>query len=398
MKRFILLFFYSTLISISYSQTMQATIKRGRDINTIDIYAKSSASFSQKDDGITLSLAIPANYSPAPVAIPGKTPNGTGPVTSISGIRPNFLVNNIGTTEREVVVNTETINGVLHYVYAFLFSGTATAEHSWEAGVEQLLASISWGGCTSANCLSSIKLVSLPNGGENIKQAYWYFQVSPSGDITNYTSPFYANPDALPPVSGGSTTALSLIELSTEISLPVKLVSFKGESGNCSATLSWDATEEAGFAYYAVERSNDGITFNEVKRFAVFANNTSIRSYHFTDEGSPAGTVFYRLRMADDGGRYEYSAVKPVTSNCDGKSTITVYPTLSSGVVHVKLPPGMEQAKLKMINTLGEEVAFNTEKSLNRTMSLKKFTNGTYIVRVINNNLIIKNIKVVLQQ
>ncbi len=289
MKRLMLLLFFLPLVSFCYSQTVQATIKRGSNMNTIDIYAKSSASFSQKDDGITFSLAIPAIYTPEPTVVtPGKTPNGTGPVTGIGGIRPGFIVNNIGTLEREVVVSTETINGVPHYVYVFLFSGTSTADHAWVAGVEQLMASIAWSGCTSANCLSSIKLVSLAGSGDN-RRAYWYFQVSPSGDLTNYPNPFYANPDALPPVSGGSTdgSALSLIQLSTNILLPVKLLSFKSESANCNATLSWQATEEAGFAYYAVERSEGTMPFHEIARVEAPVNSTAARSYSVVDDTPP---------------------------------------------------------------------------------------------------------------
>ncbi|MEJ7740510.1 MAG: T9SS type A sorting domain-containing protein [Chitinophagaceae bacterium] len=401
MKSLVTPFILLALIPYSYSQsTMQATIKKGIDINTIDLYARSSANFSQRDDQITFSLAIPAAYAPAPsILTPGKTPNGTGPVLGLTGIRPNFLVNNIGTAEREVVVSTETINGVAHYVYVFLFSGTALNPRSWVAGQEQLLVTLSWGGCTSANCLASIKLVNLPNGGPN-QLAYWYFQVSPLGDITNYPTPFYANPEALAPVNGGSPNGslLSLIELATLRSLPARLLSFKGEARNCNADLSWQATQEANFAYYAIERGTGDGSFQEVGRVNALTSNSSVKSYSFTDDSSPAGSFLYRLRLVDRDGKYAYSTNTKISLNCRGKNYIIVYPSPSNGIVNVKLPPGYEQAKIRIMNSRGEEVLFNTGNNLTRIMNLKKLANGTYIVQVIHNGKMTESNKIILNQ
>ena len=193
MKTSFLYFLFFASAFTSYGQTMQATIKPGTTPRTIDIYLKPSASFSQKDEAMTFVLAIPADVLPAPtMGSSGVTTNATGPVSGITGLQPDFLIDNLGSTQREVYVSTETINSTSYYIYTFIFAGTAAANHDWTADVEQQIFSIQFNGCTS-NCdpLNEL-LVNLPNGGTN-GNAYWYFQANTLGDITNYSAPFYAN-------------------------------------------------------------------------------------------------------------------------------------------------------------------------------------------------------------
>ncbi|TDH18324.1 hypothetical protein EXU57_23490, partial [Segetibacter sp. 3557_3] len=217
MKNFFLLLLLLGIITPGISQvTMQGTIKRGSTPNTVDIYLKPSASFSQKDESLTFVLAVPASVAPAPtMGSAGVTPNTTGPVSNISGLQPNFLVVNYGATSREVMVTTQTINGASYYIYTFIFAGTATNNHDWVAGQEQLIFSVQFNGCT-ANCdqLNNILLVNLPAGGVQ-GNSYWYVQVNTLGDITNYPAPFYQNPQSSTPVNGGSPdgAALSYIGL-----------------------------------------------------------------------------------------------------------------------------------------------------------------------------------------
>src|SRR5437867_2934610 len=102
-----------------YSQiTVQGTIKRGSTPRTVDIYAKPSASFSQKDEAMLFALAIPATVLPAPsLGSSGVTQNSTGLISGISGIQPSVLLNNFGATQREVITSLENINGKPHYLY-----------------------------------------------------------------------------------------------------------------------------------------------------------------------------------------------------------------------------------------------------------------------------------------
>ena len=397
MKLFILLLLFASPF-VSYSQTMQATIKAGSTPATIDIYLKPSASFSQKDEAMTFTLAIPATVMPAPsMGTSGVTTNITGPVTGITGLQPDFLIENLGSTQREVVVSTETINTTSYYIYTFIFSGTASANHDWTSGTEQQIFSIQFNGCTSNCAPLSELLVNLPNGGAN-SDSYWYFQANTLGDITNYATPFYANAESGTPVNGGSSdgSALSTIALAPAETLPIKLQSFNANANGCSANATWVMASEGNAGYYEIERSQNGSGFSEVGIVNGTAENNQSKKYTFSDNTAPAGVSYYRLKMVSKDGAYLYSNVQEVNLSCSGKGNVQIYPTLTKGLINVKLSTGNEHCIIRITNSLGQQVATDATNNLFRNINLRGFASGTYLVQVINNNELTNNVKIVL--
>ena len=394
----VLLLFLASITGLQSQVKMQSTIKHGATPMTVDIYVKPSASFSQKDEAMLFALAIPATMLPAPsLGSAGVTPNSPGTVNGIIGIQPNFLINNLGATQREVLTTMESINGIEHFIYIFIFAGTSTSNHDWVADKEQLLFSIQFNGCTS-NCMSSVKLVSLPNGGTS-KQAYLYFQSNTLGDITNYPQPFYSNPDALPPINGGSLTGATLSQIEmTDVVLPVKLISFDAAERNCVVNLTWQVTAETDFDSYIVERSNDANRFYEVGRLSKSPENAATKTYRFADDRADKGLQYYRLRLTDLDGKVSFTAVKPINVSCVAKHPVQVYPTLSNGIINVKLPAGFENASIKIINSSGVVVANNNSKGFYRLLNLKNLASGGYLLQIVNNRNVTDNVKIILQK
>lgn len=398
MKQLFPLLLLSLFVFDAQSQLMaQATVKRGITARTVDVYVKPSASFSQKDEALIFAIALPATLSPAPsLGTTGVMPNGTGPVSGITGTQPSFLVNNLASTQREVLTSLENINGAPHYIYTFIFAGTAASDHNWAGGAEQRLFSVQFNGC-AGNCTAGAKLVSLPGGGAT-QQAYWYLQPNTLGDITNYTMPFYANGDALPPVNGGSPTgaALSYIQLA-DVTLPVKMLSFDAAEKSCTVALSWAVTDESKLSHYAVERSTDGLRYFETGQVKP-THLATTKTYTFADGHIPTGTFYYRLKIVDKDGKLVYSSVKTVSTTCREKPGILVYPTLSTGDVTVKLPPGYEEASVRVLSAGGAIVLTDGSKSFFRILNLGRFSNGTYTVQVINKGKLTDHAKVILRR
>lgn len=182
------------------------------------------------------------------------------------------------------------------------------------------------------------------------------------------------------------------------IVLPVKLLSFTSAINGCNVNLSWQVTGESNFAYYAIERSENATSFAEIGRIEPSSNNSPLKPYNFIDNSAAKGTAFYRLRLVDKDGRYEFSSVKSVTLNCTGNNKVLVYPTLSDGTVNIKLPPGLNNARIQVVNSIGEVVIIDESKRLNRTIMLKNLANGIYTVRVSHGNRATENVKIVLQR
>ena len=375
---------------------MQATMRKGKTPKTVDIYLKSSADFAQKDEAMTVSLAIPATVAPGPsLGASGTTANTVGAVSGISGLIPSFLVNNLAASQREIYISKEKIKGEDYYVYAFIFATTASTEHSWKAGVEQLVFSIQFTGCVS-NCEPmNVLLVSLPDGGAE-GRAYWYFQPNTLGDITNYQNPFYGNEETTEPTNGGSGdgSALSTISLAGALVLPIKLNSFNVDAKDCMATINWVSSEESNLMHYSIERSNNGIDFLEVGKLNPTYNTSPEKNYSFQDTEPDSKILYYRLKAVDKDGKFSYSNIVKQTFPCI-TSGISLFPSRSTGIFNFKLPPGNEKVIINVVNASGQSVLKSSPGRLSGILNLGSFSDGLYLVQFVSGNNIIDSKKVI---
>jgi len=95
---------------------------------------------------------------------------------------------------------------------------------------------------------------------------------------------------------------------STNSITPVRLLNFSGKLVRNSIELKWISTSEINNRTYEIEHSIDGKKFDKIgELFSANAINGS--SYFFRDNNGKAGKNWYRLRIVDMDGRFEYSAV-----------------------------------------------------------------------------------------
>lgn len=100
--------------------------------------------------------------------------------------------------------------------------------------------------------------------------------------------------------------------------LPVILNGFSASiSAQCEVTLNWRSTEEMNFKYFIVQRSYDGVTFNDIARIDAKGSNSA---YQYNDKNGLAPTLYYRLKMVDIDGSSKMSGVISMRLSCyDGK-------------------------------------------------------------------------------
>ncbi|WP_342086608.1 T9SS type A sorting domain-containing protein [Dyadobacter sp. OTU695] len=91
------------------------------------------------------------------------------------------------------------------------------------------------------------------------------------------------------------------------ITLPVTLARFNGSLLDNAVSLSWTTTEEAGSSHFDIERSTDAREFIQLGRVQAKGNSAATQQYLFVDAKPLAGNNYYRLRMVDLDGKFEYS-------------------------------------------------------------------------------------------
>jgi hypothetical protein len=141
--------------------------------------------------------------------------------------------------------------------------------------------------------------------------------------------------------------------------LPVELTSFSGTIDTHDiATLQWTTATERNTAYFALERSNNGVDFAEAGRVA--AANASVKplAYRWLDPQRLVVPTYFRLRQADTDGAVTYSSVVALAPASKHAQRIEVYPNPSAGRAVQLLLQGYEgeALTLRLTDALGRSV------------------------------------------
>ncbi|WP_436515797.1 T9SS type A sorting domain-containing protein [Ekhidna sp. To15] len=152
-----------------------------------------------------------------------------------------------------------------------------------------------------------------------------------------------------PYVITASTTSFSEFSIySTDASanpLPVELVDFIGTKVDRDIMLSWSTMSEVNSNYFAVEYSGDGIAFSEIGRVASHGNSNERLDYRFTDANVKIGIHYYRLKMVDYDGTFEYSPIILVSPDLSNVR-ILAYPNPATDFIEIE---GIEASYLKQL-------------------------------------------------
>jgi hypothetical protein len=114
--------------------------------------------------------------------------------------------------------------------------------------------------------------------------------------------------------------------------LPVTLGSFTGNHAGATNLLFWQAGADA-HVVFGIERSNDGIHFENIGNVDAAASGNNPGAYSFTDEHPPLSTLYnyYRLSITEAGNLINYSAVVAIGDDENKSLRIAVSPNIFHG-------------------------------------------------------------------
>jgi len=114
------------------------------------------------------------------------------------------------------------------------------------------------------------------------------------------------------------------------ISLPIDLLFFNATKTNETAVKTyWQTATEINNDYFTVERSANGIEFEEIGMVDGAGNSSSVLSYQLPDNlraNYGLTTLYYRLKQTDFDGKYSYSQIVPVNFDNSSFSGFNIYP------------------------------------------------------------------------
>ena len=171
--------------------------------------------------------------------------------------------------------------------------------------------------------------------------------------------------------------------------LPVTLINFKGKLNGDEAILTWSTAEELNNKGFEVERSFDGITFNDIGFETGHSNSNQINNYTYTDVKVAGGSDYYRLKQIDNDGRFNYSSVIKL-DYAKFNWSVLGNPTPNNSWVQLQLDK-QANISVQIFSINGNIIQIINKGALlpraySIPFSLNNATAGVYIIRLIVNN------------
>lgn len=169
--------------------------------------------------------------------------------------------------------------------------------------------------------------------------------------------------------------------------LPVKLEYFQAKKqGEKQVQLSWATSSENNTKEFIIERSADGIRFNQLNKVTAKGNSTVEVIYSDLDAFPQAGTNFYRLTTVDMDGQKTYSNIVQVNFAAATNVSARVYPNPASSEVKIDLSNfplydnSLSISDMTGMTVLRRPAFSGTSISLN----IETLKPGVYFVKIMN--------------
>jgi trimeric autotransporter adhesin len=160
--------------------------------------------------------------------------------------------------------------------------------------------------------------------------------------------------------------------------LPVELLSFEGKNTEGGNLLIWTTAEEKNTLNFDIERSKDGRVFEKI---GVVKAKGSNATYDYLDTKFLSGSNYYRLKINDLDGKFDFSKVINL-ENTTSKKGIKVYPNpASQSHITVELPQNTEGGIL-VVNAVGQVVYQNRKPPLGVWgLDISTWSSGVYFIK-----------------
>ncbi len=165
--------------------------------------------------------------------------------------------------------------------------------------------------------------------------------------------------------------------------LPLTLISFSASLQSGNTELFWNTANEVNMRNFLLERSTDGKIFSAIT--SVLAENKATNNYSFIDNNAIQDIVYYRLKMNNMDGSYQYSFIINIKNKT--KASISIYPNPAINYVTVTHDISTSVASLLIFNTLGKKVQTTAVASGTQQTSFTLNNNlipGIYLLQFIN--------------
>jgi hypothetical protein len=138
--------------------------------------------------------------------------------------------------------------------------------------------------------------------------------------------------------------------------LPVELLAFEARPVRKTIVLNWSTAQEINNKGFGIERSTDGINFENIGWMDGKINSSTKTDYSFTDRFvQPGTTYYYRLRQTDMDNREQLSVTRQARID-EGGLLMTLTPNPANDHVNLFISGSLVPADVALVNMQGQLV------------------------------------------
>lgn len=171
--------------------------------------------------------------------------------------------------------------------------------------------------------------------------------------------------------------------------LPLELIAFTGWYNGSENELHWTTATEINSDYFGVEKSINGIDFYTIGNVNAAGNSLVESDYTFYDDDPVAGINYYRLRMTDIDGAFEYSNTIAIRVDEDGTPAFIVYPNPVSANLNFSVNSSFDQQIVVEITDIPGKKLLSRKFELHSgqntfTIDISSFAAAPYFIYYVN--------------
>ena len=174
-------------------------------------------------------------------------------------------------------------------------------------------------------------------------------------------------------VTDGTCIRSGEVSLPAGCPVPVELSDFTATAQEAVIALDWKVASEINFNGYELERGLDGVNFEKLAWVQGSENSLEEKEYRYLDTNVKGGIVYYyRLKMIDLDGSYEYSPVR--SAQIGGKAgDIAAFPNPTSTALSLTINvPNDDRVSIRFYDTTGK-VAMERVQDINEGDNLLEY-------------------------
>ncbi len=190
--------------------------------------------------------------------------------------------------------------------------------------------------------------------------------------------------------SGGGTSKAGaagrvVVTVSAGGPLPIKVFYFNAAKSTGSYTLNWRAACNSTQATFEIERSVDGRNFTTINSITATQERCA-QPFTFSDNNNIAGNVFYRIKVIDIEGKFDYTATVKLGGQQKDMRLAALLPNPVTNTAQLNIITAKKENVQLAIVSLEGKVVYRSNVQVQNGSSIVSvevsgLAKGTYIIR-----------------